>query len=171
MCQKRFEDSGTLRQARVSTWTDFFFSRLRCKHHQGMLSHLSFLSFWEPPSVLVISVLLRSILNWPFLSVGSVQPSRVGSSCQSALQRASSRRAPSPTSRCPRHACTGCSNFYEQINKNFDRIILFQPLLQTAFLLDASCRTTGTSAQARTKPGRQAVTFLLVSSWHWEASW
>jgi len=40
--------------------------------------------------------------------------------------------------------------------------MLVQPLLQTAFLLDASCRTTGTSAQARTKPGRQAVTFLLV---------
>jgi len=39
---------------------------------------------------------------------------------------------------------------------------LVQPLLQTAFLLDASCRTTGTSAQARAKPGRQAVTFLLV---------
>merc|ERR1719336_1858851 len=47
---------------------------------------------------------------------------------------------------------------------NLDRLLLFttQPLLQTAFLLDASCRTTGTSAQARTKPGRQAVTFLLV---------
>ena len=41
--------------------------------------------------------------------------------------------------------------------------ILVQPLLQTAFLLDASCRTTGTSAQARAKPGRQAVTFLLVT--------
>jgi len=40
--------------------------------------------------------------------------------------------------------------------------MLVQPLLQTAFLLDASCRTTGTSAQARAKPGRQAVTFLLV---------
>jgi len=40
--------------------------------------------------------------------------------------------------------------------------ILVQPLLQTAFLLDASCRTTGTTAQARAKPGRQAVTFLLV---------
>ena len=42
--------------------------------------------------------------------------------------------------------------------------ILVQPLLQTAFLLDASCRTTGTSAQARAKPGRQAVTFLLVTA-------
>ena len=41
--------------------------------------------------------------------------------------------------------------------------MLVQPLLQTAFLLDASCRTTGTTAQARAKPGRQAVTFLLVT--------
>ena len=44
--------------------------------------------------------------------------------------------------------------------------MLVQPLLQTAFLLDASCRTTGTSAQARAKPGRQAVTFLLVIYYH-----
>ena len=107
---KRFEDSGTLRQAQVSTWTDFFFSQLRCKHHQGLLSHVSFLSVRESPSILVISVLLRSIPNWPFLSVWSVQPSRVGSSCQPPLQRASSRRAPSPTSCCPRHACTGCTS-------------------------------------------------------------
>lgn len=39
-----------------------------------------------------------------------------------------------------------------------------QLLLQTLFILDASCRVASTVEQARRKPGREVVTFLLVSN-------
>ena len=39
---------------------------------------------------------------------------------------------------------------------------LLQTSLQTLFILDASCRVATTSLQVQEKPGRQAVTFLLM---------
>merc|ERR1712107_929525 len=60
-----------------------------------------------------------------FNSGGSMQPSRVGCSCQPPLQRAPSRRAPSPTSRCPRHACTAtpanCFSSGRKLQNNWNK--------------------------------------------------
>lgn len=41
---------------------------------------------------------------------------------------------------------------------------LIQLLVQTLFILDASKRSAATSEQARRKPGREVVTFLLVTN-------
>jgi len=43
-------------------------------------------------------------------------------------------------------------------------VCLIQVVLQTLFILDASKRVVATSAQARGKPGREIVTFLLVTN-------
>jgi len=43
-------------------------------------------------------------------------------------------------------------------------VCLIEQLLQTIFILDASKRVAANAEQARRKPGREVVTFLLVSN-------
>ena len=159
----RCADSGTLRVAQASIWIASFSSPVRYQN------------YFHLPGIKLIFVWQVSKVNCSkckYVSCLHVHPPQLGVCSQAGLVALASLLSSDDLNKPELQLL----QVVDMISITMVRLIniitqllaalsiLVQPLLQTAFLLDASCRTTGTSAQARAKPGRQAVTFLLVTA-------